>query len=340
MATGAVYPGEHCEKIGLTIDMFKDESQTLMISNIPKGAVFELSLLRRACNTPWIQFYERVKGICDATFAVSFNSFKVMIGRLEKKKAELFRNKQRGQLETLFQEPFCPASPPTASSLAPVDALAKEKARNKELSEKLNKLSTRNVNKRLKRRDVKLAESRELVKEMSKEIQDQDRTINKLEKQLHTAHTSSNCLRQKLYRSNSKIEANDVENSELATQMEAMESEFTEKITDLEKKLELLITEVELARHERDVLSERLDEIQSSAVQTKHGQKFIDGVRQCCMDLLSMNVGTCQVEPVIRSVLRNIASIECGALPKPSTLSGMLAEMKCLAFQQISDELS
>ena len=88
------------------------------------------------------------------------------------------------------------------------------------------------------------------------------------------------------------------------------------------------------------MLSECLDEIKSSTVQTKHGQKFIDGVRQCCMDLLSMNVGTCQVEPVIRSVLCNIASIECGALPKPGTLSGMLAEMKCLAYQQISDELS
>ena len=290
-------------------------------------------MLRRAFNTPWIQFYERIKGICDATFAVSFNSFKVIIGRLEKKKAEWCRNKQRGQLETLFQEPFCSVSPPTAN-LVPVDA--KKKARNKELSEKLSKLSTRSVNKKLKRRDVKLAESRELVNEMNKEIQDQDRTINKLEEQLHTAHTSSNCLRQKLYRSNSKIEANSVENSKLAAQIEAMECEFTEKKIQLEKKLEVLITEVELARHERDVLSERLDEIQSNTVQTKHGQKFIDCVHQCCMDLLSMNVGTCQVEPVIRSVLCNIASFECGALPKP--LSGMLAEMKCLAYQQTSDE--
>ena len=52
-----------------------------------------------------------------------------------------------------------------------------------------------------------------------------------------------------------------------------------------------------------------------------------------------MNVATKQIEPVIRSVLRNIASFEVDALPKPSTLSGMLAEMKCIAYQQISDEL-
>ena len=45
------------------------------------------------------------------------------------------------------------------------------------------------------------------------------------------------------------------------------------------------------------------------------------------------------MEPVIRSVLRNIASIEVGELPKPSTLCGMLTEMKCLTYHQISDEL-
>ena len=68
-------------------------------------------------------------------------------------------------------------------------------------------------------------------------------------------------------------------------------------------------------------------------------KKIIDSVHQCCIELLSMNVATNQVEPVIRSVLRNISSVEVSALPKASTLSGMLAEMKCLAYQQISDEV-
>ena len=53
-----------------------------------------------------------------------------------------------------------------------------------------------------------------------------------------------------------------------------------------------------------------------------------------------MNVSTKQIEPVIRSVLKNIASFEVDELPKPSTLTGMLAEMKCIAYQQISDEVN
>ena len=69
--------------------------------------------------------------------------------------------------------------------------------------------------------------------------------------------------------------------------------------------------------------------MESITIHTKQGQKFIDGVRQCCIELLSV---TKQVEPVIRSVLRNSASIEIGELPKPSTLCGMLAEMKCLTY--------
>ena len=64
----------------------------------------------------------------------------------------------------------------------------------------------------------------------------------------------------------------------------------------------------------------------------KKGQKFVDGVHQCCVELLSINVATTQVEPVIRSVLLNVAGIEFGALPKSSTL---LTEMKCLAYEQL-----
>ena len=53
-----------------------------------------------------------------------------------------------------------------------------------------------------------------------------------------------------------------------------------------------------------------------------------------------MNIATTQVEPVICSVLLNVAGIEVGSLPKSSTLSNMLTEMKCLVYEQLSDELS
>ena len=144
-------------------------------------------------------------------------------------------------------------------------------------------------------------------------------------------------LRQRLHRSDKK---DDLLSQELRSQLNNVEEEFSSKVEELEEKIELLITEVELARHERDILSERLDDLQSNTIRTKKGQKFVDGVRQCCIELLSMNVATTQVEPVIRSVLLNVAGIEVGALRKSSTLPNVLTEMKCLAYEQLSDELS
>ena len=52
-----------------------------------------------------------------------------------------------------------------------------------------------------------------------------------------------------------------------------------------------------------------------------------------------MNVGIQQVDPVIRSVLKNIAGMEVDKLPKPASLVRMLTELKCLSYQQIADEL-
>ena len=162
---------------------------------------------------------------------------------------------------------------------------------------------------------------------MDRERQSQDKTISKVKAQLHTAHSSVRSLRQRLYQSKDKVEATFHESLDLQAQLFDIEGEFTAKDAALEGKIELLITEVEVAQHERDILSERLDYLQSNTIRTKKGQKFVDGVRQCCLELLAVNVATNQVEPVIRTVLLNIASVEVGELPKSSSLSGMLVEV-------------
>ena len=60
-------------------------------------------------------------------------------------------------------------------------------------------LSIRNVNKRIKRRDVKLAQSQAQVKEMERQQKAQDKTIKKLETRLQCAQSSVHCLRQRIY---------------------------------------------------------------------------------------------------------------------------------------------
>ena len=95
---------------------------------------------------PWIQFYDRMKVLCDTTFTLTFSSFKVTIGRIDKKKTELTRNKIYKELEDLFMQPFCTCvpSPETTeltkkSEMSEIQgALEKEKERNEQLSSKLS----------------------------------------------------------------------------------------------------------------------------------------------------------------------------------------------------------
>ena len=64
------------------------------------------------------------------------------------------------------------------------------------------------------------------------------------------------------------------ENSELRAQLDDIEEAFLSKVAELEERIELLITEVELARHEHDILSERLGDLQSNTIHTKKGTKI------------------------------------------------------------------
>ena len=315
-----------------------DDEELPTLTCLTKGIVYELSLLRKAYNISWSQFYDWAKALGGA-------SFKVTVGRIEKKRAELSRNKKHDELERLFLQPFSAqqeytSSEETGNSMSEAEkALEKEKAKTEELTSRLSKLSVRNVNKRIKCRDIKVAESQALVKQLECDKKSQAKTISKLEDKLKTAHTSSHSLRQRLYRSDERNEATSNTNKELTAELDSLKVQFSSKFDELLQKIECLCIEIEVARQERDKLADRLEELESGTIHTKNGQKYVDCVRQCCIELLSMNVATKQIEPVIRSVLRNIASFEVDALPKPSTLSGMLAEMKCIAYQQISDEL-
>jgi hypothetical protein len=90
-----------------------------------------------------------------------------------------------------------------------------------------------------------------------------------------------------------------------------MEYRLAQQAESFESKLSHMISRLDAAKIERDVLADRLNELEVGKFRTKeHRQKYMDNVRQCCIELLSLNVGLKQVEPVIKSVLHNIASMD------------------------------
>lgn len=102
------YPGEHSRKMGLTVSCLidKGEEELLQLASFSKGIIYELSLLRKAHNIPWSQFYNWVKALSGESITMTFGSFKVMVGRLEKRRAELSQNKKHDELEHLLLQPF------------------------------------------------------------------------------------------------------------------------------------------------------------------------------------------------------------------------------------------
>ena len=109
-------------------------------------------------------------------------------------------------------------------------------------------------------------------------------------------------------------------------------------IKDLHEELELTRSSLCDSEDKYECMLERLQELESKSFETKgHQMKYLDNVRQCCLELISLNVGVKDVEPAC--LLKHIASLEIKELPQKSTLFRMFAEMKALSCLQLSEEL-
>lgn len=122
------------------------------------------------------------------------------------------------------------------------------------------------------------------------------------------------------------------EKLQMQSKLQELEEQFSKHTNALEVEVKELSDALDIARSERDKLAERLTKIQSQKLRTKeHRQLYLDQVRQCCIEVMSLNVGMKEIEPVIRSVLRHMVNMEVDTLPKPSSLVEMIPQMKGLA---------
>ena len=97
MATFA-YPGPHCKQVGILCDTLLS-SRKLKLTKVAliKGVVSELNDFRKENDISWDIFHQwivQLKGEDDVNLA----SLKVSLSRLDKKRAELKRNKEHSKL--------------------------------------------------------------------------------------------------------------------------------------------------------------------------------------------------------------------------------------------------
>ena len=329
--------------------------------------MFELNCFRKVKELSWDVFYDWLNQLSMEPLP-SLPTIRVAISRMGKKQKELSRSKQYQKIHSLFKEPLSVRASETktaghdclvgtavldspleqvnyelAKELSSTqDALQAECCKTDTLTSQLSKLSIRNVNKKLKRRDQKIHSYESEIQLLTTETKSQAKLIDKFQTKVNSSKCSGERHRVALFRANKKLDTIVEERTGLESKVEDIECKFGEKLEAIEAEIAFMAESLTEAKLDRDNFCERISEIESQKLSTKKNrQLYLDSMRQCCMELLSFNVGIRQVEPVIRSVLRNIALMEVDStcIPGASTLVKMLAEMKGVACQQLVEEL-
>ena len=364
-------PGPLCEEIGLYEEMLALDTIALMPivdqRRITKGVVLELNQFRKSNNFSWNNFHAWMTALCPRSTLPSLAVMKSSIYRIESKVKQLKRNHHNDDVYLLTNEPFITTAEHIDESYSSLEAdgevhsnsltstnqrtlpkvktcddrydsevlttvnkalacelskvqneLEQEVAKTDDLIAKLSKLSVRNTNKKLKRRDEKIVELKE-------QVEDQE----KLHLSLDQAKTHVRSYQNRLAIAKNQYDTITQKCDHLQVVAK-----------DLNKEVEMFKGSLHDSENKYFCLLERLQELESHTFESKeHQRKYLDNVRQCCIELLSLNVGIKNVDPVIRCVLKHITGFEIKELPQISTLTRMYAEMKGLACQQFSEEL-
>ena len=146
-----------------------------------------------------------------------------------------------------------------------------------------------------KRREEKIAD-------LQKQIKGQ----NKIESKLEKAVISKERYRSQAHYHHKKREESQQRMSELMDEVQLCGEENFETLQRVEEKVKRLEEEVKQLRTDKQALMEKIEEIERQQVPTFQGRQYLNNVRQCCLELLSLNVGVKNIEPVIRSVLHHI----------------------------------
>ena len=367
--------GPFCRNAGISKDSLIENNLT-ELPRLPEqdllvnGLIYELGQLRMTHNIEW-RFVEQWITALSESFlpVVTFNqsNLRASVERILKKVKDMKRTKKdwTAFLEQPYNLPKYRISGAKTDSISVKHTKPLEESQdtskhtvlamvNRELASDLH--HTKNELDEMKTKEEtlsgKLLEEKKRSKNRYKQIKRRDATVQQQKHEILTlSRQNEQCeVQQKRYKravaekERFRSKANYTEKKTACTkekydtlndELRDMEELLYNKVTDLEEVIKTKETECDnlLLKNDDDQRSEK-------TIRTFHSGKFEDCVRQCCIELLSLNVGVRNVEPIIRSVLMNCAGIDVDRLPKYSTLVGMLSEMKVIAYQQLSEELA
>ena len=366
------YPGPYCEALAITEDALlgADELPVLsQVEDLTKGVVYELNLFRQKHDISWKQFEEwLMKLVCKHT--VEFPSLKtltVSVMRVMEERSKLKRNKKPLDLffSTTYMIPqsveIVPAKPrrvvksmlPDSDALLQVNTELEEELHQTQKLLKLQKqeaeftatkateLQTKatNIKKKLRRRDEALEKKSTEVVRLKGDVSSNFYQLQKTAEKLVKAQKSRELYRSRANYAKIQVQKSTLETAEREKQFDELLGAFSTHVKELEAVVTKQKNIIDQLQFENEHLQEEIDQLEKKRLVTFEHGKYSDGVRQCCLELLSMNVGVKNVDPIIRTVLSNIAGITVDRLPKYTTIVEMLPEMKALAYKQIAEKL-
>ena len=198
------------------------------------------------------------------------------------------------------------------------------------LREKMYSLQ-RNTNKKLGRRDKAISEQSERIDKQKLELDKLQRKFTQMESHIQQLKKDKDRLRHKAVYWRAKT---------YQTKSSSEEREI-EAIVDKQQEVDTLRQDMQNIEDHSSELQEKLSELSSEEqIETYCKGRFSDDVRTCCYELLSLNVGIRNVEPVIRSVMKNLVHQSIGRLPSHTALCRMTLEGLSLSEMQLGGKLS
>ncbi|XP_078620866.1 uncharacterized protein LOC144887482 [Branchiostoma floridae x Branchiostoma japonicum] len=199
---------------------------------------------------------------------------------------------------------------------------------------KLSEYNTRNVNKRLKRRDEKIKAQENKMKMQESTLNEKDSLIREKDEEIQDLKSMVEELQEKLDKEvKNKLHAQQIKSHYKSSFLRSHQL-CDEDSVQLEEKLACL-------EAENKELHENMKQfLDSDEVKTFEDGRFTDEVRQVYMMLLSMDTGLNNVEWIIRTVLQKLGGLRCGRLPKYSTAQTMFAEARRLSQVHVAEVVS
>ena len=215
------------------------------------------------------------------------------------------------------------------------------------VKEKLSSAQTRNLTKKLKRRDDKIDKLEEENKISTEKIRTLQNEKTEALSEVQTANEQVDDLMKAYCETEEQYSAEISKCNQLRAEKQGLQKKVHRLCKRLDRKDEVKVQqhrevqdEIKCYKKEIKELEGIIDVMESNEVQTFADGKYTNEVRECCMRLLTeCNVSVRKLPGVINTVLHKLAGCSVTRLPSAGFLSNLYAESKIIASKQVAEAM-